>query len=67
LPAYHRLDLRIDHRKQFGRFHVVTFLDLENVYDRDNTLTQRFSHDRPDPEAVFQWQLLPVVGASLEF
>ena len=67
LPAYHRLDLRVDHRKQFGRFHLVTFLDLENVYDRENTLTQRYSHDRADPEAVFQWQLLPVVGVSLEF
>lgn len=67
LPAYHRLDLRVDHRRQIGRFHLVTFVDLENVYDRDNVLLQRFSHDRAAPEAVYQWKLLPVVGVSLEF
>jgi hypothetical protein len=67
LPAYHRLDLRVDHRAQLGRFHLVTFLDLENIYDRGNVLTQRYSHDAAAPEAVFQWQLLPVVGLSLEF
>jgi len=67
LPAYHRLDVRVDHRTQLGRFHLVTFLDLENVYDRDNVLTQRYSHAAAAPEAVFQWKLLPVVGASLEF
>ena len=67
LPAYHRLDLRADHRRQWGRFHLVTFVDLENVYARDNVLTQRYSHEQPDPEPVFQWKLLPVGGISLEF
>lgn len=67
LPAYHRLDLRADHRRQWGRFHLVTFVDVENVYARDNVLTQRYSHERRDPEPVFQWQLLPVLGLSLEF
>jgi hypothetical protein len=67
LPAYHRLDLRVDHRHQLGRFHLVTFLDLENVYARDNVLTQRYSHERPEPEPVYQWKLLPVGGISLEF
>ncbi len=67
LAAYHRLDLRIDQRHQFGRFHLVTFLDLENIYSRDNVLTQRYSHDRAQPEPIFQWKLLPVGGLSLEF
>lgn len=67
LPAYHRLDLRVDHRRQWGRFHLVTYIDLENVYARDNVLTQRYSHDRRDPEPVLQWKLLPVGGLSLEF
>jgi outer membrane receptor protein involved in Fe transport len=67
LPAYHRLDLRVDHRRQLGRFHLVTFVDLENVYDRDNILLQRFSHASAAPEAVYQWKLLPVGGLSLEF
>ena len=67
LSAYHRLDLRADYRRQLGRFHLVTFVDVENVYDRDNVLVQRFSHDRAEPEAVYQWKLLPVIGLSLEF
>jgi hypothetical protein len=67
LAAYHRLDLRVDQRRQIGRFYLVAFLDLENVYDRDNILLQRYAHDRRDPEAVYQWKLLPVGGVSLEF
>jgi hypothetical protein len=45
----------------------VGFVDVENVYARDNILTQRWSHERAEPEPVYQWQLLPVVGLSLEF
>lgn len=67
LPGYHRLDLRVDQRRQLGRFHLVAFLDIENVYVRDNVLLQRYSHARAAPEPVFQWKLLPVGGLSLEF
>jgi hypothetical protein len=67
LSAYHRLDLRVDHRAQLGRYYLVTFLDVENVYNRDNILNQRYSHEAAEPEAVYQWQLLPVLGVSLEF
>ena len=67
LPAYHRLDLRADHRRQLGRYQFVIFVDLENVYDCNNILLQRYSHENRDPEAVYQWQLLPVVGLTLEF
>lgn len=67
LPGYHRLDVRVDQRRQIGRFHLVAFVDLENVYARDNVLLQRYSHARTAPEPVFQWKLLPVGGLSLEF
>jgi len=67
LPAYHRFDLRVDQRRQIGRFHLVAYLDVENVYDRDNVLQQRYTHERAAPEEIFQWQLLPVGGLSLEF
>jgi hypothetical protein len=67
LPAYHRLDLRVDQRRQIGRFHLVAFVDIENVYGRDNVLMQRYSHERAAAEAVYQWKLLPVGGLSLEF
>jgi hypothetical protein len=66
-PAYHRLDLRVDRRQQLGRIHLVAFVDVENVYGHDNVLVQRYSHQNREPEPVFQWQLLPVGGLSLEF
>ncbi len=33
LPAYHRLDLRVDYRKQYEDYNVVSFFSLLNAYN----------------------------------
>lgn len=43
LPDFHLLSVRIDYRKQLGPFGLVTFLELDNLYDHFNTWEDRFS------------------------
>ncbi len=43
IPDFHVLSIRVDYRKQFGRFALITFFDLDNLYNRYNTYEDRFS------------------------
>ena len=68
--AYHRLDLRFDHRRHTRRFTVISFFSVLNAYNRDNVFRYYWDadddrHDRP--RRVGQWGLLPVGGFELEF
>ena len=36
LPAYHRMDVRVSRRWRVGRGRLLAFLDVFNVYNRDN-------------------------------
>jgi hypothetical protein len=38
IPAYHRLDARMSRRFPVGRGMLTVFLDVFNIYDRDNAL-----------------------------
>lgn len=38
MPAYHRLDLRVQRHFPLGRGRISVFLDVFNVYDRENVL-----------------------------
>ncbi len=67
LPAYHRLDLRIDHRQHFERFNLVSFFTLLNAYNRDNLFTYYWDKSDNRQGRINQWSLLPVGGFELEF
>ena len=43
IPDFHVLSIRVDYRKQFGRIALITFFDLDNLYNRYNTYEDRFS------------------------
>jgi hypothetical protein len=43
VPDFHLLNVRLDYRRQLGRLGLITFLELENVYNRFNTYEERFS------------------------
>ena len=65
--AYHRLDLRFDHRRHFRGVTLVSFFSVLNVYDRDNVFHYYWDADDNRPERATQWGLLPVGGFELEF
>ncbi len=65
--AYHRLDLRFDHRRHYRRVTLVSFFSVLNVYDRDNVFHYYWDADDNRPDRATQWGLLPVGGFELEF
>jgi len=77
LPDYHRLDLRLSRRTPLGRGHLTLFLDVQNVYDRDNARGIDVDETRfrvqPDGGVTVDYEtvewlgILPSFGVSWEF
>ena len=64
LPYYHRLDLSVKRRFDFGRHTKLEVnASVTNVYNRENI----FFFDRVEFERVNQLPILPSVGVSLKF
>ena len=65
--AYHRLDLRFDHRRHYRSVTLVSFFSVLNVYNRDNVFHYYWDADDNRPGRATQWGFLPVGGFELEF
>jgi len=65
-PPYHRLDLRLDRRFVLGKWNVVTYFDLQNVYGRNNVWGYQYEDDGKI-EKVYQVKVFPVGGLAIEF
>lgn len=66
LPDFHALTVRADYRRQIGRLGVVTFLELDNVYNRMNTWDSRFS-ELTGSEKGLGLGVMGNLGLKLEF
>ena len=66
-PAYHRLDVRFDHRRQFEHVNLVSFVSVFNAYNRRNLFRYYWSTRRNRTGRADQWGFLPVGGFELEF
>ncbi len=66
LDDFHLLSIRVDYRKQLGRFALITFLELDNLYDRHNTYEDRFS-ELTGEEKGLGFGLVGNGGFKLEF
>jgi hypothetical protein len=66
-PVYHRLDMRAEKRWDFKSWSLTTYVDIENVYNRQNVYQYRW--DKFTKEIVTDKNLgiLPTVGISAEF
>lgn len=62
LPAFHQLDLRVEKSWTAGEFRLAAYLDLQNVYNRQNPegLTYNFNYTRSAVMAGLP--ILPVLG-----
>ena len=67
LLAYHRLDLRLDHRVQLRSFNVVSFVSVLNAYNRDNPFQYYWDAGDERTRRVNQWGFIPVGGFEFEF
>jgi hypothetical protein len=75
LPVYNRLDLRVSRQFQLGRGSLTTYVDVFNVYNRQNatSVDEIFFYLRPDgtigSAKTFEggMSVLPSFGVKLEF
>lgn len=66
-PPYHRLDLRLDRRLDFGGWGASLFLEVENVYDRRNIYAWNFDVPKGKLVGVEQFRRLIVLGILADF
>jgi len=69
-PEYHKLDIRVDKKFFFDSWNLTVYLDLWNLYNRENILAYSYTVDqngivstavRPD------FGILPIVGITAKF
>ena len=63
---YSRLDIMILRRFNFKRINLTTYLDLQNIFDRNNEWDRVYLDDG-SYEMAYQYKQLPVGGIIIEF
>ncbi len=64
---YNRLDIRMDYRFEFIGWSLVTYLDLQNVFNVKNVEQIIWNQKENAPDVVYQWSFLPAGGIKIEF
>ncbi len=66
VPFYMRLDLRVDKRYFFDRWNLLSYINIINVFNQNNVWDYSYRKNGSQDE-VLQFQIMPVIGFSLEF
>jgi hypothetical protein len=66
LDPTHRLDLRVDRRWFFDWGTLIAFLDVQNVYNRNNVQSVRWDYAEQKEDRASAIGVLPSIGLSLE-
>lgn len=68
LGISHGLDLRLDRRWPLENWNLITYIDIQNIYNRKNPSPQRWNARlRRGEDAGAQIGILPSIGISAEF
>jgi hypothetical protein len=70
LPDYHKLDIRIDKKFVFEKWTLTAYLDLWNVYNRENVLSYSSKVDAAGVITTtprLDFGILPILGLSAQF
>lgn len=67
LAANHILDVRVDRRWTFDRWTLITYLDIQNIYNRKPVDVPRFNERTRQVEENNAIGILPSIGISAEF
>ncbi|MBC8214373.1 MAG: TonB-dependent receptor [Candidatus Marinimicrobia bacterium] len=65
-PEYHRFDIMFLRRYHFRNLNLVTFIDVMNIYSRNNIWDYSYNSDG-SKEEVWQYQTMPIGGFTIEF
>lgn len=67
IPANHSLDVRIDRRWSFDSWFLITYIDIQNIYNRPIVDTPRYNKRTGEIEQTGSIGILPSIGISAEF
>ena len=67
LPAYHRLDLRVDRDFVYNRFLIDAYLEIINAYNHENISGYSYNPEYTKRENVAQLPLIPSIGVKVTF
>jgi hypothetical protein len=66
-PDYRRLDARVDRTFVAGRTATMLYVEVDNLFDRDNVLVYNWNRAARAPKAVYQWGRTVIAGVRVEF
>ena len=66
MAANHALDLRVDRKWNFNHYTLITYLDIQNVYNRKNMGMVRWDARTMAIKKPSSIGILPSIGVSLE-
>lgn len=64
---YNRLDLRVDKKWNFKGLSIVTYFELQNVFNKENVYQYFWNEYKNVEGTIYQWKFLPVGGFSIQF
>lgn len=67
LPMFHQLDLRIDKKWVYRKVSFNLYLDVQNVYNRQNSEFVNYNFDYTESQFVPSLPIIPSIGLKLEF
>jgi hypothetical protein len=67
LPTNHSLDFRVDRRWLFSNLTLITYIDIQNIYNRQPYDVPRYDKKLQRIEENKSIGILPSIGISLEF
>ncbi|HWB80277.1 MAG TPA: TonB-dependent receptor [Nannocystaceae bacterium] len=67
LPLFHQLDLRIDKSFVWRRAKLSLYLDVQNVYNHQNSELKNWAYDFSRAQPVAGLPIIPSLGTKIEF
>lgn len=67
LTAFHQMDLRVDKTWIYKRFRITGYLDVQNIYNAQNTEALIYSFNFRQNAPITSLPIFPSLGLKLEF
>lgn len=64
---YNRLDIRVDKKWNFKKWSIVSYVELQNVFNVTNVFEHFWNEYKNEMGTIYQWAFLPVGGFSIQF
>ncbi len=67
VPTFHQLDVRVDKQWTWKRASLTLYIDVQNVYNHQNTEFWIYSYDFSGRRPIAGLPIIPSVGTKIEF